>query len=298
MSQSGQQNSPPSSLGNFVITRHPNSSSANQHWKMTEHLKTTQQLVEQFKAAFSGKQPDTAKSNDLLRKIKLELVNFQLVPPFHEEKAIAEAQLTIARQALELAVFYSVVTGDAAGFERHLAQLKPYYFDYARFLKPSEHQWPILGLNLMSLLAANKISDFHTELELIPHQNQESKFIQFPLRLEQQLMEGSYNKVLTAGKDVPLAHYSFFMQVLDGTVREKIAQCSEKAYEFIPLSHGKNLLMLKSDAEAKDFATKRGWKVTQDRIIFPKGQDNSLDIPAHSVVQQTLHYATELERIV
>lgn len=36
------------------------------------------------------------------------------------------------------------------------------------FLPPSDLQWPILGLNLMDLLVSNKLSEFHTEVELIP----------------------------------------------------------------------------------------------------------------------------------
>ena len=84
-------------------------------------------------------------------------------------------------------------------------------------------------------------------------------------------MEGTYNKVLAAGKNIPAPNYSFFMESLedmvggaarthtitthaqhttymmhhirvytksahDSQVRDKIADCSECSYESLPLS--------------------------------------------------------------
>jgi 26S proteasome regulatory subunit N12 len=78
----------------------------------------------------------------------------------------------------------------------------------------------ILGLNLLRLLAKNKLAEFHTELELIPlevhHQN---VFVKHPVYLEQCMMEGAYNKVTKARSDVPSDTYSFFMDMLMDTVR-------------------------------------------------------------------------------
>ena len=54
------------------------------------------------------------------------------------------------------------------GFARHMAQVKTCYSDYASVLPISSLQFQLQGLNLMFLLANNKIAEFHTELELIP----------------------------------------------------------------------------------------------------------------------------------
>lgn len=63
----------------------------------------------------------------------------------------------------------------------------------------SNNKYKLLGLNLLFLLSQNRVSEFHTELELLPqeiiHQNE---FIRQPLALEQYLMEGSYNKIFGA----------------------------------------------------------------------------------------------------
>ncbi len=48
----------------------------------------------------------------------------------------------------------------------------------------------------MCLLSKNKIADFHTELEQLPSDAlQNNPYIRCPVRMEQFIMEGSYNKV-------------------------------------------------------------------------------------------------------
>merc|ERR1719271_1843397 len=79
------------------------------------------------------------------------------------------------------------------------AQLEVYYADCAATLPASQRQYPILGLNLLRLPAQNRIAEFHTELELIPTELQHSNiYVKYPAQLEQHIMEGSYNKVLSA----------------------------------------------------------------------------------------------------
>ena len=68
-------------------------------------------------------------------------------------------------------------------------------------------------------------------------------------------MEGSYNKVLSAKQDGQYAKESmFFMDMLVDTVRDEIAECSEKAYASIKLADLQTLLMLGSEAELREFA--------------------------------------------
>lgn len=59
--------------------------------------------------------------------------------------------------------------------------------------------YKLLGLNLLYLLSVNRVSEFHTELELLQaeiiHSN---KYICPILALEQYIMEGRYNKIFQA----------------------------------------------------------------------------------------------------
>lgn len=133
-------------------------------------------------------------------------------------------------------------------------------------------------------------------------------------------MEGNYHKILQARSTVPAPPYRYFMDSLVDTVRsalrlvfcfvvrlltcvcvfcrEKISDCSEKAYESLPVEDARKLLMLDSAAQVAKYAEQRKWTVAANVITFSKGPDDSLDIPAHRLIDQTLKYAQELERIV
>lgn len=66
----------------------------------------------------------------------------------------------------------------------------------SNFLLESPLKYHLLGLNLLCLLAQNRVAEFHTELELLsPQDIQSNVFIHYPVSLEQYLMEGCYNKV-------------------------------------------------------------------------------------------------------
>ena len=79
-------------------------------------------------------------------------------------------------------------------------------------------------------------------------------------QLEQHIMEGSYNKVLSAKQDGQYAKEGmFFMDMLVDTVRDEIAECSEKAYTSIKLADLQALLMLGSEAELREFAETVPW---------------------------------------
>eukprot|EP01006_Ploeotia_vitrea_P046918 TRINITY_DN67072_c3_g3_i1.p1 TRINITY_DN67072_c3_g3~~TRINITY_DN67072_c3_g3_i1.p1 ORF type:complete len:314 (+),score=192.79 TRINITY_DN67072_c3_g3_i1:137-943(+) len=268
----------------------------------------------------------------MVTKIKIALTGFDLMPPFVGDAKLTAKLLASARETFEIASLLSVTQGDVKAFERNFAQLRPYYFDFASLMPPSHHQWAIVGLNLMNLLTANRISDFHAEIELLSvpahtaadHAASASssssssaslsssasslqharkaltnEYVAFPVQLEQYLMEGSYNKVLKARGDVPMSYYSFFMENLVNTVRERLAVCTEKAYDSLSVAEVQQLLKFNSSAEVTEFAKQRDWNVSNDGIIsFPKVDASRIELPSHKLLQQTIGYATELERII
>lgn len=76
-------------------------------------------------------------------------------------------------------------------------------------LPESANQYHLLGLNLLFLLSQNRVAEFHTELELLPYDIvQTNPYIRHSVALEQYLMEGSYNKVIT----IKLFFYSKFIK--------------------------------------------------------------------------------------
>ena len=79
------------------------------------------------------------------------------------------------------------------------------------------------GLNLLRLLAENKIAEFHTLLETIEDTGDElsrSGPVMFARGLEEWVMEGAYNRVWKAGEGKGVSVYQkFFLDVLMDTIR-------------------------------------------------------------------------------
>lgn len=78
-------------------------------------------------------------------------------------------------------------------------KVKFFFFFFRDEIGESKQKYQLLGLNLLFLLSQNRVSEFHTELELLPQEIiHKNEFIRHPLALEQYLMEGSYNKIFSA----------------------------------------------------------------------------------------------------
>jgi len=258
------------------------------------------QLFQQFKKAFEQHPSDLGTCESLLPKLKVLITKLHgFVPEASGEDVTKELLLT--REIFELATLLSVKLKDIPSFERHIAQVKRFYYDAARYpIPPSERQYPILGLNLLHLLAANRLAEFHTELELIPIEMHKNIYIKHPIQLEQYLMEGAYNKLWNARADVPADTYTFFMDILMDTVRSEIAECSEKAYKSLSVSEAQKSLLFSSSNDLVEFAKKREWEVSNGHILFTfeDKKKAKAEVPSLKLIHQTLAYAKELERIV
>ena len=101
----------------------------------------------------------------------------------------------------------------------------------------------MLGLNLLCLLSQNRVAEFHTELERLTQKELESIYIRHPLNLEQYIMEGSYNKVISLKGSVPAESYNFFFEILLKTVRNEIASCLEKVCVFLHARQPKYIII-------------------------------------------------------
>ncbi|KAF7840426.1 26S proteasome non-ATPase regulatory subunit 8-like protein A [Senna tora] len=267
---------------------------------MDPKLTEVSQLFERFKAAFVRNDFDTC--SNLLSQLKVLLTQFRSLPPLFEETPNAVHELTIARDIYEHAVFLSVKMEDQDAFERDFFQLKPYYTDARNRLPPSQQEYPILGLNLLRLLVQNRIAEFHTELELLSSIALENPCIKHAVELEQSFMEGAYNRVLSARQTVPHDTYVYFMDLLAKTVRDEIAGCSEKAYDYLSINDARQMLLFSSDQELYAYIKEEHpeWEVKNGCVYFQKAKESlpCKEIPSLQLINQTLSYARELERIV
>lgn len=267
---------------------------------MDPKLTEVSQRFERFKAASLRKDFDSCIT--FLSQLKVLLTEFRSLPPLFEDTPNAIHELTIARDIYEHAVVLSVKIEDQDAFERDFFQLKPYYTDARNRLPQSPQEYPILGLNLLRLLVQNRIAEFHTELELLSSTALENPCIKHAVELEQSFMEGAYNRVLSARQTVPHETYVYFMDLLAKTVRDEIAGCSEKAYDYLSIKDARQILLFTSDQELLNYIDEEHpeWDVKDGFVIFQKAKDSApcKEIPSLQLINQTLSYARELERIV
>ena len=163
----------------------------------------------------------------------------------------------------------------------------------------STRKYQILGLYLLGLLSQNKIGKFHTELELIPPEKLEDIYILHVTKLEQYMMEGSYNKMFKSKSQVPADTYNVFMEKLLHTVREQIATCIEQAYETLTFEEAEKVLMTDSST-VKLLAEKHNWNSKEGKFFFRNEQPHpsKKQIPSTEYLLHSLNYAKELERII
>merc|ERR1719150_3319034 len=185
-------------------------------------------------------------------------------------------------------------------FERYMAQLQTYYYDYNSKLPESAFKYQLLGLNLLCLLAQNRVAEFHTELERLPASEiQNNIYIKHPVSLEQYIMEGSYNKVLLAKGNVPAESYNFFIDILMNTVRNEIASCLEKAYKDISCSDAARMLSIGA-GDVNSYAAERGWQIVGGRLQFrgADAENEEQGVPSVQLANMAITYAREMEQIV
>lgn len=211
------------------------------------------------------------------------------------------SDIALARDVYELATLLSVKEEDEVSFERHVAQVKTYYVDFADVIEESSRQNLILGLNLLRLMAQNRIAELHTELELIAPSARNDKYISYPLRLENYLMEGSYSKMRDEKIAAPDGCFNWFVDMLMVTVREEIAACSERAYKSLSVEGAKRMLSIPSDEQVVAFCEEKGWRVEGDRILFAEMEEGAgaiEQVRSEDFISRSLLYARELEQII
>ena len=84
-------------------------------------------IFKQLKAEWDKR--DIKKCGETLDSVKVYLTKMEFLP-LNVEDPKATAILTLTRDILEIGAFYSLETQNLASFDRYMAQLKCYYFDY------------------------------------------------------------------------------------------------------------------------------------------------------------------------
>ncbi|KAG4303550.1 hypothetical protein PCANB_000125 [Pneumocystis canis] len=278
-------------------------------------MNNLREKVQELKSLFTA--GEYKKCTEILTELKILLSeNNLLVPNIH---ALAN-DMVLARDVFEIGAYTSLRLSDMEAFARYTSQLQPYFSDPILLSKLplSQHRSLLTGLSLLNLLSKNCISDFYTTLETLPiDMIEHDKHISWVIKLEQSIMEGSYDRTQKMLMQCPSPEYEIYVNMIMDLVRNEIANCLEKAYSSLPLQNAVWLLFLSNLNEIIEFSHKKEWLIQNNRIYFPDMALESLDemlvddqtntfkpsglktdIPCLTFVQQILGYAQELEQIV
>ena len=158
--------------------------------------------------------------SSLLTKAKRQLLELNALLP---SPTTSPQLLSLARQTLETGALLSIRLREPDAFTRYYQQLLPFYElpDTSFDGNNSGQRSKVTGLYLLLLLTKGDYAGFHTVLEGLEVENegkgglQGDEYISYPIKLEQWLMEGSYDRVWGATKreGVPSEEFGVFSEV-------------------------------------------------------------------------------------
>ena len=176
-------------------------------------------------------QTDPSSAAEPLASAKRQLLHANALIP---TTVTPSETLHIARSILETGALISIHLKDSESFVRYWSQLQPFYEYEAADYQPSRDRSKITGLYLLLLLSQGDYVSFHTVLEglMAAEEGDESgrrrgeggmggsvverdPYIRYPVELERNLMEGSYDQVWkkTMAEAVPAEEFALFSEV-------------------------------------------------------------------------------------
>jgi len=269
---------------------------------ISAQMKEVQSIHGLLKVEWTNTPRDLEKCGSMLSKLKVALTGLTFLPATIDAQ-VSATELQIAREILEIGAFYSLEKRDVASFERYVAQLRSYYQDYkSHGLPDSPNRAHILGLNLLHLLAQNRLAEFHLELQLLNFSEiQTNNFLRFPVEYEEYLMQGSYNKIFKQCQNLPAPNFQFFVDLLFDSIREQVATCMEASYQSMSADAAAKMILMDSAKQKplfNEYAAKRGWILKGNVYEFPKEVKREDTVPSEELVETAISYARALEIII
>jgi 26S proteasome regulatory subunit N12 len=183
---------------------------------MSSHTSNLSALLDQLERLFAAGSFERLRLR--LAEAKLLLARQHLLTPAPDVSAGGD-DIVLARTILEIGAYTSIRRNDKAGFVTYIGYLQTFYSQGLGGAREAE----LTGLNLLRLLAENKIAEFHTQLEVIDITAPtvaNSDHVKFARGLEEWIMEGAYNRVWKAGEGTLVNVYQkFFLEILMHTIR-------------------------------------------------------------------------------
>ncbi|MCP9259373.1 Peroxisomal multifunctional enzyme A [Dirofilaria immitis] len=203
--------------------------------------------------------------NSALKQVKEMMENPEIL------KDLSSAALhTIHRDVYEIDALCAVLQSDLEAFREAISVVMNFYNCY-RPNEESPNKFLMIGLNLMYFLTTNQHAQFHMLLEQIDQNIQQSNpYITTPVKLEQSLMEGVYNKVVLTEKTSPVRIMRFL-------------------FVYLWIQYDLKQLL------------QRSWKSSDNTYVFEQGLSGPVpkeQLDTKRIAKQTIFYAKQLEMIV
>eukprot|EP00825_Cyclidium_porcatum_P050050 TRINITY_DN8812_c0_g1_i4.p1 TRINITY_DN8812_c0_g1~~TRINITY_DN8812_c0_g1_i4.p1 ORF type:complete len:276 (+),score=71.16 TRINITY_DN8812_c0_g1_i4:131-958(+) len=252
------------------------------------------------------------QQNQVDQNAKQQLQNTKIdvlqLPALSQNPKLANKdELLAARLFNELNVLFSIETNDIVEFENSMSRLRVFYENYKNILPESKDQNKFVSLNLLYLLSYNKISEFHTAVELIPFNELSNQYIQFVLELEQSINVGNFQEALKVKSNAPLKQFNMFLDRIFETIRYEKARSAEKAYKKLDIQEALKIFNLNNLQELNDYIVQNNklsgetgfkWQIENQELQFQSIAPKQKRFNAEQLIKTTLNYAHELEKII
>eukprot|EP01083_Nonionella_stella_P012261 34791_1 len=250
------------------------------------------QLLNTLRENTNQKQQDAKEATAIFKKFQLQLIRTG-------HKLTTPQDLKAAMEGLEIGAQIAINVGDLLMFDRVIIQLKQYYL-IENVRNQSSQRQHLMGLYLMYLLTENRFGDFHVEIELLSFDDLENKYIKFPMRIEQFMMEGSYGEIWNSRDHQPDKTYTVLMSKLEQTVRDEIAESLQCVHDQMPLKDALEMLKLNNPQSLQQYIKTKElkWSITNDTLTFAAIKAKEQKIEAVVTAKDMLEFTNNIETIV
>lgn len=209
----------------------------------------------------------------------------------------------VYQDILEMACFWAAHSRDGVSFERYFNQLSSViYFAVGQHFKDitGNRKWTLIGLQLLNLLITGRVSDFYILVEHLPEDCLlVNPFIQFPLKLEQFLIEGTYHRILSARSDVPAPEYAWFIDGLSESIRNDILLCTEASMSSLSSQRLASLFLANGKTDLNAIINERGWSLAANDVVhFNKRNEKDVTFAPNVQVSRVLEYSRHIEQMI
>eukprot|EP01017_Pseudomicrothorax_dubius_P039984 TRINITY_DN6205_c0_g1_i2.p1 TRINITY_DN6205_c0_g1~~TRINITY_DN6205_c0_g1_i2.p1 ORF type:complete len:290 (-),score=96.72 TRINITY_DN6205_c0_g1_i2:105-926(-) len=255
-----------------------------------------EEKVNKFESLLGNAQANKAAIETLVTELKVDFVKSGL-----QSQA---GSVDLYRRFNELLVFAALEANNIDEFLNALSRLKGIY---AASTTQSQHYYLVTALELLYNLSNNRMTEFHSALELLRPDDLSNNLIDYVVKLERAFQIGSYGDVLRARDNLPSPYFKPFMARINSAIAFEISRSLERAYQSLDLADAKKIYKVQNDDDLQAIirdgqasAEENGyqWTLQGNQLSFRPLEQDRKGYDSKAVIGKMLEYTQELEKIV